>query len=272
MPPTVVEPLTFSVETVALPPLPTTETSPETDVARTGASKACVCTSPLTDSSFCSPRRPLTAMSALTVSTISRMPFGTRKVSVASSWLSSSSSCRYLPLGRSTSMRTYRSVASNSSSSLGLSSSATRSTSFLSQVATSTRPCTFETSTVASGATLTCFMIGWPSGEVSAPAREGAASAASVAPARHAFRMLISGSPREAVTGGDDSRIQLQFLLVRADEHAFQHPARRVLREGGVDLVSRLLHDLEVLRDRRARLGLQARELPAELAQQLVAR
>src|SRR6188474_554625 len=154
-------------------------------------------------------------------------------------------------------MRTLRSVASNSSSSLGFSISATSSTSFLSQAVISTVPCTFETSTVASGATFADLVIVcWHSA--------GGAAAARMAATSHEFRIVMSNSPREAVTRGDDGRIQLQFLLVGSDEHALQHAAGRVFREGGVDLVGCLLHDLEVLHDRRARLGLEVRELPAE--------
>src|SRR5688572_13908450 len=145
-------------------------------------------------------------------------------------------------------MRTLRSVASNSSSSFALSSSAMSSTSFLSQVVIVTLPCTFDTSTVASGATLTRLLI-------CCCAIAGGTAAARTAAASQAFRVFISGSPREAVTRGDDRRIQLQLSLVRSHQHALQHAARGVLRECGVDLVGRGLHDLEVLRDGGPRLG-----------------
>ncbi len=161
-------------------------------MAFTGASKACVSISPLTDSRLCSPRTPRTVMSALTASAITRAPVGTRSVRRASS-----PSDLYLPRSRCTSMRTCRSEASYSSWSFGLSSTATRSTSFRSQAVISIVPCTFVTSTVASGATFAfLFVVCW--------AVAAGAAAARIAAASSAFGMFISGSPREAVTRGDD--------------------------------------------------------------------
>src|SRR5512134_653506 len=174
-------------------------------------------------------------MSALTVSIARRAPFGTRTVRIASS----SSSCRYLRSGRETLMRTWRSLASYSSVSLSLSSTAVSSTSLRSQAVTSTRPWTFSTSTSTSAATVARLVM-------FCAASAGCERAASVAAARQAILIVISGTPRGAVTRGDDLRIQLQFLLVRPDQQPVQQPARRVARERRIDLVGRLLDDREV--------------------------
>src|SRR5262245_41771119 len=160
-------------------------------------------------------------------------------------------------------MCTWRSVASHSSSSLSLSSTATSSTSFLSQALISTLPWTFETSTVASEVTAARLVM-------VCCAAAGVATAATTAAAHSDFWMFISGSTRKAVTRGDDSRIQLQLALVGADQESLQHPARRVLGQRRVDLVGRGLHDLEVLQDRRAGVRPQRCELRAKFGEQLV--